>query len=248
MTYRISYTSGRLRDPMHYAKGFVPLLAKNNDQLEQAITRHVWSPCVWAGGVRLKKNFIGSDLCVLDVDNGWRLNDCIDYLRRIGTWSMVGITKSHTPAHHRMRIIMRWAKTIEDVTQYEYNLSRFIETTAADVACRDGARFYYPCRGIVYQQNGIDVPVLTQKRAPSPPPGLPKNYDAVPPWMADELSSGVPEGRRNRSAFRFALHLKQRGVDEGHAREILAPIVSPGFTPGELGKTIWSAYRYERGG
>lgn len=210
------------------------------------ITHCPWSPIVWAGGTRSKKNFLGTELAVLDVDNDWQLADAVDYVRRIEAWCLIGTTKSHTPEHHRFRLIMRWQRRIEDVSLYEQNLQRFIKTTPADRACGDGARFYFPCREIVYRQNGRALPVLSPRPAPRPTPTY-TGSDDVPPWMADELRAGIPEGRRNRTAFRFAIHLAERKVAQADAREILAPIVSPGFTARELEKAIWSGYRYKRG-
>jgi len=215
--------------------------------LVEHITRCPWSPIVWAGGTRCKKNFLGTNLAVLDVDNDWQLEDAIDYVRRIGAWSLIGTTKSHTPANHRFRLIMRWRRRIEDVSLYEQNLQRFIKTTPADPACRDGARLYFPCRKIVYRQDGIALPVLSPRPRTATQTAIQTGTDKIPPWMANELATGIPEGRRNRTAFRFAIHLAERNVAQAEAREILAPIVSPGFTESELNKAVWSGYRYKRG-
>lgn len=237
------------QDPAKHARNFASgWEATFTDQMQFYTTKFCWSPCVWEHGTRLKKNFIGSDLLVLDIDKDWRIEDAIDYVRHAETWCLIGTTKSHTPEQHRFRLIMHWRKRITDVSLYEHNLDRFIATTPADRACRDGARFFYPCTEIVYTQEGLSIPVLDipppKTKASSQPPF---KMDRVPPWMQDELARGVPEGRRNRSAFRFALHLKQRGVLQNEAEEILAPIVSPGFTRSELDKAVWSAWRYERG-
>lgn len=227
-----------------FAKGWE---ATFTDQMEFYITNMCWSPCVWEKGIRLKQNFLGTELLVLDIDKDWRIEDAIDYVKQAEAWCLIGTTKSHTDEQHRFRLIMRWRKRITDVSLYEHNLDRFIATTPADRACRDGARFFYPCREIVYAQDGLSIPVLDippRKPVPSQPHF---KMDRVPPWMQEELRAGVPEGRRNRTTFRFALHLKQRGVLQNEAEQILAPIVSPGFTKTELDKAVWSAWRYNRG-
>lgn len=233
---------------IHEFVGFKGSLYKNNwgvtsEPLEDVIVKDCWSPAVWFTGTRLKNHFAYADLAAFDFDNSWSISEAIDWAKFIGAWCVIGTTKSHRVGNDCFRLVFRWNERIADLKQFEQNQSRFIDATPADPACRDGARFYYPCREIVYRQDGRPITVLPYKPASSPPPSRPARIPEgkqIPPWMATELEQGVPEGKRNRSAFRFALHLRERGFSQDETEHILSAITIPAS---ELSKCVWSAWK-----
>ncbi|HUS87836.1 MAG TPA: primase C-terminal domain-containing protein [Desulfosporosinus sp.] len=227
--------------PARYKNGWI----KTSEALSLTLTNCAWSPCVWKNSERSKANFDFADLLAFDFDGTWTLQQCIDYVRLINAWCVIGITKSHQPDSHRFRLVLHWNKRINDLTVFEKNLSRFIDTLPADPACRDGGRFFYPCTKIIYQQNGIFIPVLdveTKKTRPQKRYYASSKTHDVPPWMANELATGIPDGSRNRTAFRFALHLKDRGLDKDKTVDILSSITLP---ENELRRTVASAWNYK---
>lgn len=234
------------------------------DFTEDILTRYCWSPVVWQDGKRAKKNFIYAECVALDFDSGkWSIQDCVDVVKMQGTKCIIGTTRSHQrekngKACDRFRLIYPLAKRVTDLKTYEYNVKSIISVMPADSACQDGARFFFPCLCIAYKQDGKAYPVV-----PPPSSNTPrakrgqkaqerveyeKKFKEVPKWMRRELARGIPEGQRNTSAFRFALHLKERGIDTDTAARVLSSIVQPGFTENELHRTIHSAYRYSKRG
>jgi len=229
---------------------FQPTTCRTVDDVAHAITNNVWSPCVWDGGKRLKKKFIHSDLAAFDFDSGvWTLDDAIDFAANItASWAIIGTTKSHQREKmgltcDRFRLVLRWSKRILDRNQYEQNVARLARALPADRATVDAGRLFFPCVNIVYSQPGLSIKPLPYTHATATrKTTVLKNRDDVPPWMITELNSGIDPGCRNRTAFRYALHLKDRGLDEARTFDILSSISLP---ENELKTTIRSAYRYK---
>jgi hypothetical protein len=139
------------------------------------ISKHIltksWSPIVFKGGERLQKNFLFSDWGVLDYENGTTLeeaqNNFCDCVHIIGT------TKSHTEESHRFRVLIPWMERITDLETFRYNQASFINKYDTDQACKDGARFYFPCTKIVsVNTEGFRLDV----KAPPPKPKEEQTY------------------------------------------------------------------------
>lgn len=227
---------------------FQESICKTDQCVATAINQHVWSPCIWTDGKRKKKNFLYSDLVAFDFDSGvWTLDDCIDFVSNIAaTWAIIGTTKSHQRDKNgitcdRFRLVMRWATRIHDRNQYEQNVSRITRALPADKSTVDAGRLFYPCVNIVYSQTGLAVKALPYTEPVRQ--GAAKTYfnrDNVPPWMVRELDDGVTANRHS-TAFRFALHLKDRGLDEYRAFDILSNI---SIGESELKRTIRNAFKH----
>lgn len=226
-----------------------------------SLTCRTWSPCIWDGGRRAKKNFLYADMIGIDFDAGrWAVQDCIDVMDMAGLWSVIGTTKSHQKPKggvtcDRFRLVCKFSERITDRDVYEYNANKIIDSMPADSSCQDGARLFFPCTEIVYKRDGLPYPVRQNKKsvlAPGDAVAKRRDYERqfklIPRWMENQLNSGVPQGERNRSAFRFSLHLKERDFTEGETLNLLSCMVQEGFDENELGKAIASAYRYRARG
>jgi hypothetical protein len=68
---------------------------------------------------------------------------------------IIATTKSHQIAKgdkwpcDRFRVIIPWASTITNVAIYETTMAKSIDEYYADPACKDAARFFFPCKEIV---------------------------------------------------------------------------------------------------
>lgn len=220
--------------------------------LARVIVLTAWSPIVWTGGQRAKANFQHSDFCALDFDDGkWTLGDATTFLLENKLIGIIGTTRSHqkakdgAPAVDRFRIVMPWAGRILEARTYEQNMARLMAHMPADRACKDAGRFFWPCGRIAFATNGD--PLAWLPYAPPPPRALSRTaaIDAelrrVPLWMRDELSRGVPPGQRNKTAYRFACHLKQRGFSQRDVEDILVSGID--IDRSELAGAISSAFR-----
>lgn len=200
------------------------------DEIARQMLLSAWSPIVWDGGRRAKAWFSYSDFCALDFDNGeWSTDDAAAMLTKNGMAGIVGTTRSHRlvkdgqPACDRFRIVMPWETRLHDRAAYEQNMARLMTHMPADRACKDGGRFFWPCGHIVFIQDGAP---LAWKPFTKPKPSRTAMVDMqlhrVPDWMRAELECGVPIGGRNKTAFRFAIKLKERGFSQDEALGILS--------------------------
>lgn len=106
-----------------------------------------WSPIVWAGGKRARRNFLHSDVCVLDFDGTMTIQEAIE------TWCdtrhVIATSRSHTDAQHRFRVCIPWERRITSLDEYEYNMKFQTERFGSDRSGKDGARGFFPCTHIV---------------------------------------------------------------------------------------------------
>ena len=157
-------------DASKFSKGFKILEADTFDDswrmqyLERAITKHCWSPIIIKGGHRLEKNFLGSYICALDFDAPYTPLACA--IEEFKDFShIIATTKSHQKPKNgvvcdRYRVVLWWERLITDLAEYKFNLSKQIDNYYSDKACKDGARFFFPCVDIVSSNgNGKLVPV-----------------------------------------------------------------------------------------
>lgn len=136
------------------------------DYIERAITSRVWSPACFTGGVRLEKNFLGSYICALDFDApNTPLHCAIEQFKDYS--HIIGTTKSHQKEKNgitcdRYRVVLWFDRLVTDLAEYKHNMTLQISAYYADKACKDGARFFFPCKEIVSSNgNGKLVPVET---------------------------------------------------------------------------------------
>lgn len=220
------------------------------NELIPYVTRFGWSPCVWSTGYRKKQNFLFSDLCALDFDNGiWSLSDAKSLLKNDGLAGIIGLTRSHQlpkkkePPCDRFRIIIPWESRIESLQAYEQNMGRLMKYMPVDKACKDGARFFNPCTKIEYITWGDPLSWLPY--VPPPPRKKPELHansaDMVPQWILGELQS-VSVGQRNSTVFRLAIRLKERLWSELSTVDLFCKFID--LDRSEIERTVRSARRY----
>lgn len=211
--------------------------------VQRYILSYAWSPIVWASGHRLRKNFQFSDLCALDFDDGsWSVQDAIDALETRDLAGIIGTTKSHTPEAPRFRLVMPWDGRIIDARVYEQNMKRLTEHMPADKAAKDAARFFWPCKEIVYYRPGARLSWLPYT-APTPKPKPPKALvDArlTPFWLEKTLKTRGYEGNRNSLVYWCAKRLKDLGFSRDEAETLISPHIS--LDGSELSRTVLSAF------
>lgn len=219
--------------------------------LRSLLTSYAWSPCVWKGGYRAKSNFLYSDFCALDFDDGrWTIQDATAQLKEDRLEGLIGTTRSHglpkgeKPACDRFRVIIPWHARVTDLATYEQNMARLCGMLPVDRACKDGARFFFPCREIVHVSWGNGI-VWAPYKKPEPP--KPREYDRdvaragiVPPWLDGELKN-IREGERNAKCYRFAIRLKERHWTPERVVDLFATYVS--LPRDEIERLVRNAWR-----
>jgi hypothetical protein len=194
--------------------------------LTKYLTREVWSPVVWHTGKRAKANFLKTHLIGLDFDDGiMSLEEAKEYVVKIGIDAIIGITRSHQiekishssgevkPPCDRFRIILL-AEECTSLADYEYTNSVFMDNLPCDKSCKDGARYFAPCREIVFTQfNNVKVEWLT-----APPkrqmPVASYTKGQMPLWIADLINHGTELGGRHKTCYKIGAQLFKYGYAE----------------------------------
>lgn len=182
-------------------------------KLSQYITKLSWSPVIFKSGIRLQKNFLYSDWAVLDYDDGMstvedavsRFCDCVH---------IIGTTKSHTPEHHRFRVCIPWMERIEDLDKFRFNQTEFIKDYDTDAQCKDGARFYFPCKKIIsvsaegFRVNVKKPPKETPKKAQK---HVKTGFSSAVTFF---MKNPIHEGKRNMQIYQVSKDLFRIGLDK----------------------------------
>lgn len=230
--------------PWLYAKGFVAVDTMDVERVANCMRRCVWSGIVWTGGERREAAFMSSHWAVLDFDAGYRLDQCqLDFADMI---HVIGTTKSHTPAHHRFRIAIPWDEPIRSLPIYRASMARLIDKKGADEACKDGARFFWPCKEIVsVQAEGYTMEIVTE--LPPEPTPRPVMREGIAPWTTMMLRSSWPVGSRNSMAHRVAKDLLRAGQTEQLAlATIKASVTYKGKITPQIERELRQAVRSAR--
>jgi hypothetical protein len=214
--------------PWAYARDYQSIELYNFKALARLIMGAVWSDCVWKEGHRREENFISSHLCVLDVDNGYPLEQAVKEL--CDTQHIIASTKSHGIKGDRFRIVLPWTTPITDLDIYRHNVERRIERFECDASCVDAARFFWPCKELVsYSAEGFteDVKPLpinyrtkSDRQIETAEKHL-QNPGTYPAWLREALRVGAKEGYRNNTIYEVAKVLFYHGKSEDETFHII---------------------------
>jgi len=130
------------------------------ERIFNVVGQYSWSPIIFSDNYRKSANFKFSELVGLDFDDGqFTLNEAIEWIKDNDFEAVIGTTKSHQimkelKINDRFRIVIRTNETCRNLESYEYTLKRIIKETKADPACKDAARFFYPCKKLELMNHG----------------------------------------------------------------------------------------------
>lgn len=223
-------------------------LYESTTKLSLHITKKSWSPIVFKGAIRLQKNFLFSDWAVLDYDGGQTtLEDAINTF--CDCVHIIGTTKSHTGDHHRFRVCIPWETRISDLNKFRFNQDEFIKSHDTDAQCKDGARFYFPCKEIVsINSEGFRATVYEP-----PKENVQKAHNHSKTGFSSAVTffmkNPIVQGNRNTQIYQVSKDLFRIGLDKHVVFQIIlkAPTyrdmnVSPDLSR-EIEETMDSAWR-----
>lgn len=244
-----------------FASDFVPLRPCDIKLLGAIACRYTWSPIVFKDNYRNKINFLYSDFVGFDVDNtegepyplGQAMVDWMDSEVIIATTKSHQLPKNDYPPADRFRIITRWARRIESLEEYEYNMRRIIKHNEQfDGSCVDGARPFYPCTRIVFANfKGFPQPVHQVIRETKSMADIAYDYmraksNRIPHHVDMFIKKGIVFGEgRNISVYVSALELLRAGTEPEKVLELLrlSPFDRAEFSDHELESTYVSALK-----
>ena len=215
--------------------------------LEKCICRTIWSPIKYREGIRLESHFLGAMVCALDFDGpdtplSWARETFKDYDVIIGT------TKSHQKQKNgivcdRYRVLMWFKEPIYDAATYKHNMGLLINKHGADKACKDAARFFFPCVDIVESHGGamldiMPLPVAVENNLPRYTPTKKRGqYGAIKATPATE--------NRNQAVFTEGCRLFRTKLDYNSIVDKLR-IISNGLPESEFQRTLQRCQEYAR--
>ena len=103
--------------------------------------------CAQHRDTRRNENFVCSDVLAVDIDDGMTLAEALNhqFVTRYG--GFVYTTPSHTPEHHRFRIVFQTERTITDPAEMTAAYQGLIRKFGGDEACKDACRAFYGSEG-----------------------------------------------------------------------------------------------------
>lgn len=216
------------------------------DQLPDFIFNTNWSPSVF-NGLRQKKNFLQTDLLVLDIDSGCSIETAKttfkDYQHIIAT------TRNHQKEKNgiitdRFRVIIPFSSTINTRSTYERTWQKAAELWPyIDLACKDTARLYYPCVELYSINSGSQFDaVLLEPRSKKIIKDIDSDlYGFIPSSYKYVQMFGVPAGQRNITIFRLSCDFFRCGYSEDEVFDYMTKITD--LDEIEIANTVKSAGR-----
>jgi hypothetical protein len=160
----ISYLDPNVKHAKGCARNWKVAVTSDVARLARGISSCVWSPIIWQDGYRKESNFLRARWVALDFDDSLSLQEAMDIWQ--DSIHIIGTTKSHGIKGERFRVVLRLSEDCEDVADYRHTVETLSRTYGGDSACKDGARFFFPCREIV---STLDEG-YTQEIVKAPPP------------------------------------------------------------------------------
>jgi hypothetical protein len=232
-----------------YPKKFKCIEVRSLKDLANIIVNAVWSPICWKNNRRLSDEFFCSDFLVLDYDDQKTSLD--ETLKWVKAYShIVGTTKSHQKEKSgivcdRFRVVIPWHARINDLNTYRQNMERILSLMKSDLACKDGARIYQPCKKIISIGDGkkAEWNAYEQPKKHEPLNNYYTETKTIPLWLQDFMTTPPSNGERNKTAYKIAYYLARYGFSEQQCQSAVmsAPIDLP---ISEKKKCAMSGYRY----
>jgi len=251
------YDSVGLSSPCNEKQTSFKIVGINTfEELAQLIIKYAWSPIIWANGRRNGVNFHVAYFAVLDFDApGYTLlqckNDFCDMMHSIGT------TKSHQKEKNgvicdRFRLVVLFEEPITDLQLYRHNLRQLADQYEADIACVDGARFFYPCKEIVSLSDEgftLEIKPLPVKHHSDEHLNSHSiiNDRIVPDRVRHYLKHGIRPGGRNDGCFIIGIELFKHGFNQAEMLNIVKnSAIQPidDFKLEELQRALLNGYRF----
>lgn len=235
----ISYHLTQNGHPGAYSEGF--RIAPLNDfkRIANGISQYVWSGIAWRDGVRKEQNFRASDWAVLDFDNGeLELLTAVENIF-CDMQHIIGTTRSHqkwkgsVPPCDRFRVMIPWEQRVTRIDMYRASMERLVGKFVCDKACKDGARFFFPCTEIVSINDSADA-YLQETRQPEKPvySYIRKDSCCLSRWAVGMLRISWPEGTRNTTVYRLSIELARIGNNFDEIYQLI--VNNPTFTVSPL--------------
>jgi hypothetical protein len=165
--------SDKAKEARFTSKPYYPETKSFNteEELIDIICNYAWSPSVFSG-YRNQANFVSTDLMVLDIDDGMRIEEAEKVVHKLDVMCLCIPSTSFTPEDHRFRLIFPLSRTITSPAVFSSTMQKLAEVFPADPACiGDVARFFFGGKlddGFWFEEGRLLDPVAAQKLKKQP--------------------------------------------------------------------------------
>ena len=217
---------------------FKPVEVNSLQDFVNLATKHNYSTGIFKNNYRNKANFIEAECIALDVDNeDPQDNYTIDGAKQLFAdyKHIIMPSKSHQKDKNgrvadRFRVILFLERPITDAKDFTATWGQLLKFyPAADKACKDASRFYYPSpQAYSVNEQGSSWPV-TQYVPPEPvKQELIKNYNLgqLSRSTLNFLTYGAPIGKRNGRLFKAAKDMQEQGFSIEECKARVANMIS----------------------
>lgn len=191
---------------------------------KDVITKMIWSPIVWKNGERKSENFIFSDYCALDFDDGISIDEAVGIFKDYRC--IIATTQNHRKIKKdiyadRFRVVVPWVSRIVCRFQYAQNMERLVLQYGADSTCKDAGRLFKPSPGIYFTNDNEKMEVEPLQTVAEYKSSY-RAGDVDPVWLQQEIARGS-DGHpgRNSAAFRLAAKIFKCGRSDVEVLERL---------------------------
>lgn len=199
-------------DESRQYRDFIPVRSKDLRLIAHVMLTRVWCPVVYRAGYRCEDNYLSASVIPLDFDCGWSLEQVSNNL--CDMQHIIGTTRSHTPEYNRFRVLLLLPEPCYDLRAYRATCAKWISFYDADPSCKDGARFFWPCREIISVcQTGDFVELVTPPIAALETTPLGHSCQGAGPWLSSQISLIVPKGQRNSVFYAYGCKGAEEGMD-----------------------------------
>lgn len=129
-------------DKRYFASGWEPFII-SIEQLATAIKAGFAYSATFKDGERSAKNFTGTNIVSVDVDNGPKLQEALDDPWCKDHLAMFYTTASHTEQHHRYRLVFRLPEIIKNTSEFKNIARALCLHFDGDLQATDPARPFY---------------------------------------------------------------------------------------------------------
>ena len=97
----------------------------------------------FAGGRRVKDNFLQTDLLIADIDEGLSLEEAKahPFIQQFATF--IHTTSRHSPGHHRFRVVFVLERSVFDAESYEAMYESLMAILPTDPATKAASQFFF---------------------------------------------------------------------------------------------------------
>lgn len=198
------------------------------NDLSTRVVIEMWSPGIFAHGERLNTKLKSIQLLVLDFDSGQpTLEEARElfapYRHIIGTSRSHNKVKGSKPACDRFRVILDLGETITNDADYKAAwFAAAARWPTIDAACKDSARFFFPCTEIV-SVNDAGLSFTERERYQQRPQVTKSSQNVTKKGRLSKLTKdflidGAAEGEWHGRFFKAAMDFKEQGYEVDDAR------------------------------